>query len=238
MNNISIIIPTFNEENTISQLIWHLKTNITTSCIEEIIIVDGGSTDNTQHIAASLVQSEADAFHIKLITSNKGRAKQMNAGAKIAKGDILYFLHADSFPPLGFDQLIISEIQKQHLAGCFKMQFDHKHWWLQFAGWLTKFNSKACRGGDQSLFVTKQLFENLERFDEQFTIYEDIDFINKLYAKNQFTVIQQSSITTSARRYKTNGIWKLQYHFWAIYVKKWFGASAEELQAYYLKYIR
>lgn len=238
MNNISIIIPTFNEENNISQLIWHLKTKVTTSCIEEIIIVDGGSTDNTQHIAASLIQSEADTFHIKLITSNKGRAKQMNTGAKIAKGDILYFLHADSFPPLGFDQLIISEIQKQHLAGCFKMQFDHEHWWLQLAGWLTKFNSRACRGGDQSLFITKQLFEDLERFDEQFTIYEDIDFINKLYAQDQFTVIQQSSITTSARRYKTNGIWKLQYHFWAIYVKKWFGASAEELQAYYLKYIR
>lgn len=238
MNNISIIIPTFNEENNISQLIWHLKTKVTTSCIEEIIIVDGGSTDNTQHIAASLVQSEADVFNIKLITSNKGRAKQMNTGAKIAKGDILYFLHADSFPPLGFDQLIISEIQKQHLAGCFKMQFDHEHWWLQLAGWLTKFNSRACRGGDQSLFITKQLFEDLERFDEQFTIYEDIDFINKLYAQDQFTVIQQSSITTSARRYKTNGIWKLQYHFWAIYVKKWFGASAEELQAYYLKYIR
>lgn len=237
MNSISIIIPTFNEENNISRLIWHLKTKATTNCIEEIIIVDGGSSDQTQHITASLIQNEADAFNIKLINANKGRAKQMNAGAKIAKGNILYFLHADSFPPLGFDQLIISEIENQNLAGCFKMQFDHKHWWLQLAGWLTKYNSRACRGGDQSLFVSSTLFKALDGFDEQFIVYEDIDFINKLYTKNQFTVIQHALIT-SARRYNANGIWKLQYHFWAIYVKKWFGASAEDLQSYYFKYIR
>jgi rSAM/selenodomain-associated transferase 2 len=238
MNSISIIIPTFNEENNISRLIWHLKTQATTNCIEEIIIVDGGSSDQTQYITASLIQSEADAFNIRLINANKGRAKQMNAGAQIAKGDILYFLHADSFPPNAYDRLIISEITKQNLAGCFKMRFDHKHWWLRLAGWLTQFISRACRGGDQSLFISKELFRSLDGFDEQFIIYEDIDFINKLYAKHQFTVIQESSITTSARRYNTNGIWKLQYHFWAIYVKKWFGASAEDLQAYYFKYIR
>lgn len=237
MNNISIIIPTFNEENTISRLIWHLKTQATTSCIKEIIIVDGGSTDNTQHITASLMQSEADSFSIKLISSKKGRAKQMNAGAKIASGNILYFLHADSFPPLGFDALILSHINNQQLAGCFRMRFDHTHWWLQLAGWLTRFNSRACRGGDQSLFVSTSLFQRLGGYDEQFTIYEDIDFINKLYAQEQFTVIQQP-LTTSARRYRSNGIWKLQYHFWAIYVKKWLGASAEDLQAYYFKRIK
>lgn len=237
MNNISIIIPTFNEENTISRLIWHLKTQATTSCIKEIIIVDGGSTDNTQHITASLMQSEADSFSIKLISSKKGRAKQMNTGAKIASGNILYFLHADSFPPLGFDALILSHINNQQLAGCFRMRFDHTHWWLQLAGWLTRFNSRACRGGDQSLFVSTSLFQRLGGYDEQFTIYEDIDFINKLYAQEQFTVIQQS-LTTSARRYRSNGIWKLQYHFWAIYVKKWLGASAEDLQAYYFKRIK
>jgi rSAM/selenodomain-associated transferase 2 len=237
MNNISIIIPTFNEENTISRLIWHLKTQATTSCIKEIIIVDGGSTDNTQHTTASLMQSEADSFSIKLISSKKGRAKQMNAGAKIASGNILYFLHADSFPPLGFDALILSHINNQQLAGCFRMRFDHTHWWLQLAGWLTRFNSRACRGGDQSLFVSTSLFQRLGGYDEQFTIYEDIDFINKLYAQEQFTVIQQP-LTTSARRYRSNGIWKLQYHFWAIYVKKWLGASAEDLQAYYFKRIK
>ena len=130
-----------------------------------------------------------------------------------------------------------SEVEKGNFAGCFKMKFDSKHLWLKLAGWLTQFNWKASRGGDQSLFVTKDLFIELNGFNEQFTIYEDIDFINKLYRIKQFVVIQQW-IITSSRRYQTKGIWKLQYHFWMIYIKKWFGASAEQLYAYYAKYIQ
>jgi rSAM/selenodomain-associated transferase 2 len=229
MNSISIIIPVYNEAKTISKLLWHLKTQATTTIIKEIIVVDGGSTDNTKQIA--LYEG------VTVISSKKGRAKQMNYGAKHAKGSILYFLHADSFPPNGFDRLIFTEVEKGNFAGCFKMKFDSKHWWLKLAGWLTQFNWKASRGGDQSLFVTKDLFIELNGFNEQFTIYEDIDFINKLYRIKQFVVIQQW-IITSSRRYQTKGIWKLQYHFWMIYIKKWFGASAEQLYSYYAKYIQ
>ena len=229
MNSISIIIPVYNEAKTISRLLWHLKKQATTTIIKEVIVVDGGSLDNTKDIALNQ--------DVTVLSSEKGRAKQMNFGAKHAKGTILYFLHADSFPPNGFDRLILSKVEKGNLAGCFKMKFDSKHWWLKLAGWLTQFNWKASRGGDQSLYVTKELFNALNGFNEQFTIYEDIDFINKLYSKNQFVVIQEW-IITSARRYHTKGIWKLQYHFWAIYVKKWFGASAEELYKYYLKHIK
>lgn len=103
-------------------------------------------------------------------------------------------------------------------------------------GWLTQFNWRASRGGDQSLFVSKDIFNQLGGYDEAFTIYEDIDFINKLYKINEFTVIKKW-ITTSARRYNKNGIWKLQRHFWTIYVKKWFGASAKDLHQYYIKHI-
>jgi len=114
------------------------------------------------------------------------------------------------------------------------MKFNSSHWWLKLASWLTHFSWRACRGGDQSQFITKSLFEELGGFNEDFVIYEDNDLINKLYAKKEFIVIQHW-LTTSARRYDKNGIWKLQYHFWAIYVKKWFGASAEELNQYYIK---
>ena len=117
------------------------------------------------------------------------------------------------------------------------MKFDCNHWWLQLAGWLTQFKWRACRGGDQSQFITKELFQELGCFNEQFTVYEDNDLINKLYLQKEFVVIQKW-ITTSARRYETNGVWKLQYHFWTIYVKKWFGASADDLYAYYMKYIK
>ncbi|WP_417876312.1 TIGR04283 family arsenosugar biosynthesis glycosyltransferase [Winogradskyella sediminis] len=173
---------------------------------------------------------------ILLINSEKGRAKQMNLGAKHATGNILYFLHADSFPPKNFDQLIINEVNKGNKAGCFRLQFDSNHWWLQLASWFTQFSWRACRGGDQSQFITKTLFNDIGGYDENYIIYEDNILINELYARNEYVVINKK-IKTSARLYRKHGVWTLQYHFWTIYVKKWFGASADELLAYYKKYI-
>ena len=229
MTRLSIIIPVLNEAEIISELLDHLLNNSTKKNIADIIVVDGGSNDGTQNIVSKFEE-------VTLVNSEKGRAKQMNTGSALTTGDILYFLHADSFPPKHFDQLILNEVEKGNLAGCFKMKFDHKHWWLKLAGWLTKFSWKACRGGDQSQFITKELFKELKGFDESYSIYEDYDLINKLYSRHQFIVIQEWLIT-SARRYQTNGIWKLQFHFWAIYVKKFFGASPKNLHQYYLKYI-
>ncbi|MGB0895886.1 MAG: TIGR04283 family arsenosugar biosynthesis glycosyltransferase [Flavobacteriaceae bacterium] len=234
MNKLSIIIPTLNEAANIKRLLLHLLQHSTATTIAEIIVVDCGSSDNTQEIVTALSQNH-DA--IQLLISDKGRAKQMNFGAQHSSGNVLYFLHADTFPPKHFDQYILHEIENGNKAGCFKMTFDSKHWWLQLAGWFTQFNLRACRGGDQSQFISKDLFKELNGFNEQFTVYEDNDLINKLYKQNQFVVIQHW-ITTSARRYESNGIWKLQYHFLVIYFKKWSGASAQDLYDYYLKHIK
>ena len=73
-------------------------------------------------------------------------------------------------------------------------------------------------------------------YDENYIIYEDNMLINELYVRKEFVVINKK-IRTSARLYKKHGVWKLQHHFWTIYVKKWFGASADELFAYYKKHI-
>tara|TARA_R110002049_G_scaffold308168_1_gene511212 strand:- start:1563 stop:2255 length:693 start_codon:yes stop_codon:yes gene_type:complete len=227
---ISIIIPVLNESASIKELLFHLIDNAALSSISEIIVVDGGSTDGTQDIVKAL------DLNIILLNSEKGRAKQMNLGAKHAKGFVLYFLHADSFPPNRYDDLILKEVNNGNKAGCFRMQFDNDHWWLRLASWLTQFRWRACRGGDQSQFITRELFDNIGGYDESYIIYEDNILINELYARKEFVVINKK-ITTSARLYKKHGIWKLQYHFWTIYVKKWFGASADDLLAYYKKYI-
>ncbi|MBV7269354.1 TIGR04283 family arsenosugar biosynthesis glycosyltransferase [Winogradskyella luteola] len=230
MNRISIIIPVLNESATIKDLLFHLIDNASLDSISEIIVVDGGSTDRTKKVIEDL------DLNITLLDSEKGRAKQMNLGAKEAKGTIFYFLHADSFPPNRYDKFIIGEVNKGNNAGCFRMQFDSNHWWLRLASWLTQFSWRACRGGDQSQFITRELFDDIGGYDEDYIIYEDNILINELYKRKQFVVINKK-IRTSARLYKKVGVWKLQYHFWVIYVKRWFGASADEMLAYYKKYI-
>ena len=227
---ISIIIPVLNEVKTIEELLFHLVDCADLKNINEIIVVDGGSTDGTKNIIQSL------DLKIKLLNSEKGRAKQMNTGSSIATGDILYFLHADSFHPLNYDTHIINEVKKGNNAGCFRLQFDSNHWWLKIASWLTQFSWRACRGGDQSQFITKALFEDIGGFDETYTIYEDNILINELYKRNEFVVINKK-IKTSARLYKKHGVWKIQYHFLAIYLKRWNGATAVELYEYYKKHI-
>jgi len=227
---ISIIIPVLNEVKTIEELLFHLVDCADLKNINEIIVVDGGSTDGTKNIIQSL------DLKIRLLNSEKGRAKQMNTGSSIATGDILYFLHADSFPPLNYDTHIINEVKKGNNAGCFRLQFDSNHWWLKIASWLTQFSWRACRGGDQSQFITKALFEDIGGFDETYTIYEDNILINELYKRNEFVVINKK-IKTSARLYKKHGVWKIQYHFLAIYLKRWNGATAVELYEYYKKHI-
>ena len=243
MTKISIIIPILNEAETIEKLLNHLLENSTKQNIAEIIVVDGGSTDGSLKIVSGRAQSRPidlstalEETAIVVLNSQKGRAKQMNTGSRIATGNTLYFLHADSFPPKDFDQNIINEVEIGNFAGCFRLQFNHKHWWLRLASWLTQFSWRACRGGDQSQFITKALFDEIGGFDESYIIYEDNILINELYKRKQFKVINKKLIT-SARRYEKYGIWKLQYHFWAIYVKKWFGASTDELYSYYKKNI-
>ncbi|MAB49197.1 MAG: glycosyl transferase family 2 [Flavobacteriaceae bacterium] len=231
LNKISIIIPVLNEAENIGRLLRYLTENSSSKNVSEIIVVDGESTDRTAEIVKNFTLTD-----VKLISSKKGRAKQMNVGAKASTGNILYFLHADTFPPKDFDLLIIENVKKGHEAGCFRMQFDSNHWWLNLTGWLTKFNLKVCRGGDQSLFITKALFNTIGGYNENYIIYEDNILINELYKRNKFTVINQK-ITTSARLYKKVGVWKLQYYYLAIYLKKWFGASASELHNYYKKRI-
>jgi rSAM/selenodomain-associated transferase 2 len=223
---LSIIIPVLNEEENLKVLLPYLKNN--SFDINEIIVVDGGSIDASVKVA----ENESAI----LIRSEKGRARQMNAGAKGTSGDILYFLHADTFPPKGFDQFIIEEVKKGNPAGCFQMRFDHNHWWLRLASWLTKFRWRACRGGDQSLFITKSLFNEIGGYDENYIIYEDNILIDELYKRNTFIVLQKA-VTTSARRYEEKGVWRLQYHFLRIHLMKRLGHSPDRLYKYYKEFI-
>ena len=227
--NISVIIPVLNEENSIAKLLDYLLEIQNPKFTKEIIIVDGGSIDATLEILKTYPK-------IKVIHSQKGRAVQMNAGAKNATSEILYFLHCDTFPPKNFDTEISDKVQNKNLSGCFKMKFDSNHIVLKVSQWFTQFNHKSCRGGDQSLFVERNLFEKLNGFNENLAIYEDNEFISRLYKNSTFTVIQKTVIT-SARKYYKNGVWRLQYHFIIIHILNCMGFSNSSLQEYYSKNI-
>ncbi len=207
---ISIIVPVLNEAVLIGSFLKSLQENSTAENIKEIIIVDGGSTDATVQIASGL--------GAMVIHSEKGRAKQMNAGAKVATGSILYFLHVDTLPPKDFDKIILQAIGKNNKVVCFQMKFDSKSQFLTFFAWFTCINHKFFRGGDQSLFIVKDLFEKAGGFNEQYTVYEDNEFIGRLYAITNFKVLPRY-VKTSARRYERKGVVTLQYHFGVIHLK-------------------
>jgi len=229
---ISIVIPVLNEANTLPKLLDFLSNNTTPETVSEVYVVDGGSTDSTH----AVVSSYHEKLPIQLLNSKKGRALQMNTGAKSCTSEIIYFLHADTLPPKNFDKQIIAAYQKGEYAGCFRMKFDNKHPILSFSAWFTRFNLKVCRGGDQSLFISKKLFQKLGGFNDNYVVYEDCEFINRIYDTTHFTILPDYVIT-SARRYSQNGTTRLQYHFAVIHLKKWMGASPKKLYDYYQKKI-
>ncbi len=223
---ISIVIPVLNEVNIIGNLITYLKNQASGKHILEIVVVDGGSKDGTLKML--------QATDARVVHSKKGRARQMNAGAKNAMGELLYFLHADTFPPKNYDALIMDAYVTGAETGCFRMSFDTKNPILGFFAWLSRINHTLCRGGDQSLFITKALFERHGGFNEAYLIYEDSEFIMRLYKTTRFTVLPQKVIT-SARKYRQKGWLRVQFHFGMIHLKNRLGAGPDELYDYYTK---
>ena len=225
---LSIIIPVFNEEKNLPKILDWLNEKAFFKA-HQVIVVDGGSEDGT--LAIRHVYPKVDFY-----TSPKGRAKQMNFGARKAVNSTLYFLHVDSFPPQNFDASIF-ESQKKAKAGCFRMRFDSKHWALQVSAFFTRFSSRFCRGGDQSLFIEKEYFQQLGGFNEAYILCEDGEFIDRLYKQKSFVVIQKT-LVTSARKFKKNGVLRLIYHHSCMHLLRAFGYGPKDLKVYYDTHIR
>lgn len=226
---ISVVIPSYNEEAHIKATIQQLWKYDERNLIREIIVADGGSDDNTVAIA----QSEG----VKIIASPKGRAKQMNAGASAAKGEILYFFHADSMPPQRFTTHIIEAYSKGYKSGCFRLAFDYDHWFLKANAWFTRFDVNAVRFGDQSLFVTKEAFKKSGGFREDLLMMEDQEIIHRIKKHGRFKVMNDV-VTTSARKYLDNGVYRMQGIFYRIWAMYYLGFSQEQMLQIHRRLIR
>ncbi|WP_353930052.1 TIGR04283 family arsenosugar biosynthesis glycosyltransferase [Okeanomitos corallinicola TIOX110] len=221
-SRISIIIPTLNEANNITATInsTELSTNV------EVIVVDGGSDDDTAAIAQSL--------GITVISSPPGRAIQMNKGAAIASGEILLFLHADTRLPPGFDQMIRTALQQpQTIAGAFALKIDAPDWGLRWVEWGVKLRSHLWQMpyGDQAIFVTKQAFYEIGNFT-QIPIMEDFHLISQLKRISKITLIEVPVIT-SPRRWLKKGIFKTTLLNQIIIIAYLCGISPERIRKWY-----
>ncbi|MFZ1516229.1 MAG: TIGR04283 family arsenosugar biosynthesis glycosyltransferase [Saprospiraceae bacterium] len=199
---LSIIIPTLNEEKYLGNLLHFLRKQ-TDPLNTEIIVIDGGSSDNTKVIAHNYGA-------VILSTNASCRAVQMNMGVKNAKGEILYFVHADVLPPERFSLDIMNAFAEGKKIGMYRQKFDGGPIILKINSYFTRFNWLWCRGGDQTLFVCKKLFDSLNGFDESFVIMEEYDFISRSVKKEKLYIFDKYT-TVSARKYSTNGYLKVLF---------------------------
>jgi len=198
---VSILIPTFNESKTIQKTIEEIVSKKTDEVVEVLILDSVNSTDNLKETLAS-----QGVKYIK--TPCDSRASQMNFGANLAKGDVLFFVHADTILPNNYVSEITNMLQFSDF-GCFRAIIDSKNILLKINSFFTRFNFLWCRGGDQTLFLKKSDFLELGGFDEQYVIMEDYAFIKKAQSKFKFG-ISKKSVIVSARKYKKNGFWRIQ----------------------------
>lgn len=227
---ISVIIPTYKEAGQIGRLLRHLRAAVTSDLAVELLVVDAHSPDGT---ATEAQQAGARV----VLCPHKGRAMQLNFGATQATGRILYFLHADTYPPTGFAREIRAAVAQGAGSGCYRLAFDHPSWFLKGNAWFTRFSLHVFRFGDQSLFVRQELFVQAGGYREDMIVFEDQEITRRLKQLAPFRVLP-GPIVTSARKYRENGVWRLQGIYYLINAMYWLGMSQQKMVAVYRRLIR
>ena len=195
----------------------------------EIIVADGGSRDNT----ANLARERAD----QVLTVPAGRARQMNAGAAAALGEILCFVHADSRMPEGADGLIVDGLSRSRRSwGRFDVSIAGTHPMLRVIAQLMNWRSRltGIATGDQGLFLTRSLFEAAGRFPE-IALMEDIALTRQLKRYSPPLCIAHR-LTTSGRRWEKHGVWRTMLLMWRLRLAYFFGADPDRLARQYARH--
>jgi rSAM/selenodomain-associated transferase 2 len=210
---ISIIIPTYNEANYVEKVLRNLR-DLPAEPRFEVIVSDGGSSDQTVEIASSFA---------RIVKAPKGRAWQLNEAAKVAQGDVLFFVHAHMTLPRDALKIIRSKIDHESFqGGGFSNVFTSHNRKIKRLGRLINlrlWNNDHCRNtrfyGDNGIFVRKDTFDALGGF-KLIPIMEDYDFSRRLRAKFPTTRISTPPIQLSPRRHVKSGFWKTRFRWVAI----------------------
>jgi rSAM/selenodomain-associated transferase 2 len=192
---VSVVIPTYNESTVLAETLTRLKQHHPF----ETIIGDGGSEDDTADIARH--------HEVTVVQSRRGRAAQMNAGAEAARGDLLLFLHADSYiSPKGYQKMIEIMTSGPYLGGAFSLQIDSPlpafKRIARWANWRSRYLNLVY--GDQGIFVRREIFNDLKGFSP-LPICEDLDFFRRLKKKGPVVLLKEKAFT-SPRRWLAEGV--------------------------------
>lgn len=219
---VSIIIPVLNEEQSISRTLDVLAP----LQADEIIVVDGGSTDCTVALCRR--------HGVVPLVSARGRANQMNYGARHATGDVLLFLHADTLPPLSaLGDIRTALADPTVVGGRFDVKLDSERFIHRVIGFMISWRSRLSKvgTGDQGIFVRRELFQELGGYPA-IPLMEDIAFSRALKQSGKVACLR-SCMVTSARRWQSAGAWRTVFRMWTLKSLYLLGVSPIRLARYY-----
>lgn len=221
----SVIIPVLNEREQIPSTLATLKSRLPRV---EIIVVDGGSTDGTREI----LDQQTDLI---VLDATRGRGNQLNAGAKIATGEVLLFLHGDCWLPGDALELMQQALEQPQVnGGAFLIRFAEQHprsLSLIAKGINARTRLTKTATGDQAIFVRREVFDRIGGF-EAWPFFEDVRFVTDLKQYGQFAILT-SPVTISARRYIANGPWRTTFLMYALRVGYWLGVHPTKLYRWF-----
>ena len=229
---LSVIIPVYNEQENLVKRLSFLCEQANKFSIEIIISNSPETTDES----SSVCKNFSKVTYLR--SEKKGRAAQMNFAAEKAKGDVLLFLHADVMLPEDFYTQIEKAIANNYTFGFFAYQFDNDSAFLNFNSKFTTKDGLFAGGGDQCHFFTKEQFQELKCYNEEFCIMEDFEMMTRIRKqKIPFTIIQ-SKATVSARKYKHNSWLKVNLINGYVFLKYKFGVHPNNLRKTYKSLLR